>query len=124
MKASRILKSTIIAIAAAALLTAFVPGSVYAQERGLPLPGMNGNGFIPGIPLPNLNDPGTANLVGSFLGSFLGTMIVNNQYQDEHRYYDDYNRYGNRGYDYRHYVPNDRRYYNRSYRGYDRDGRW
>ncbi len=110
MDAPRILKSTIIAITAAALLAAFIPGSAYAQGPGIPLPGIPGNSFLPGIPMPNLNDPGTANLIGSFLGSFLGTVIINNQYQDRDRHYQD--RYRDRGYDYRYNGP-----YNRGYNG-------
>jgi len=122
MNGQRILKGTIIAITAAALLAAFIPGSAYAQGYGIPLPGMSGNGFIPGIPMPNLNDPRTANLVGSFLGTFLGTMIINNQYQDQNRHYYDGNpnRYRDRGNDYRYNVPNNWGYNDGMHRGYDR----
>ena len=121
MYAARIVKGTIIAIAAAALVAALVPGAAYAQGRGIPLPGIPGNSFLPGIPVPNLNDPGTANLIGSFLGSFLGTVIINNQYQDRNRYNYDPNHdpYRAREYDYRYYGPYNRGYnsapYNRGY---------
>jgi hypothetical protein len=121
MNAPRILKGTIIAITAAALLAVFVPGSAYAQGYGIPLPGMSGNGFLPGVPVPNLNDPRTANFVGSFLGSFLGTMVMNNQYQDQDRHYYDGNRdrdrYRDRDNDNRHYKPRDRGYYDQGYHG-------
>jgi hypothetical protein len=125
MNAQRILKGTIIAITAAALLAAFIPGSAYAQGYGIPLPGMSSNGFIPGIPMPNLNDPRTANLVGSFLGTFLGTMIINNQYQDQNRHYYDgnNNRHRDRGYDNRQYRTYDQGYYDAPHRGYDRSYR-
>lgn len=125
MNGQRILKGTIIAITAAALLAAFIPGSAYAQGHGIPLPGMSGNGFIPGIPMPNLNDPRTANLVGSFLGTFLGTMIINNQYQDQNRDYygGNNNRYRDRGYDNRQYRTYDQGYYDGPHRGYDRSYR-
>ncbi len=76
MNTPRMLKGTIIAITAAALLAAFIPSSAYAHDPGMPVPGMSRYGYLPGIPVPNLNDPRTANLVGSFLGAFLGTMII------------------------------------------------
>jgi hypothetical protein len=130
MNAPRILKGTIIAITAAALLAVFVPGSAYAQGYGIPLPGMSGNGFLPGVPVPNLNDPRTANLVGAFLGTFLGTMVINNQYRDQDRYYydDGRDRDRDRNRDYRHYRPynrgyDDQGYYGGPYHGHDRDDR-
>ncbi len=125
MNTPRMLKGTIIAITAAALLAAFIPSSAYAHDPGMPVPGMSRYGYLPGIPVPNLNDPRTANLVGSFLGTFLGTMIINNQYRDDnhHYYYDDRYRYRDRDYDYRYYRPYARDYYNRPHRERDRDDR-
>jgi hypothetical protein len=125
MDARTTIKGTIMAIVAVALLTAFIPGA-YAQGPGGPLPGVfpgGGNGFFPGLPGPNLNDPRTANLVGAFLGSFLGTIVTNNQYRDR----DDYNYYyyGNRDRyrdreDYRYYNGYNRGYNERPFRGYHR----
>ncbi len=123
MDARTTIKGSVIAIVAAALLAVFIPGA-YAQGPGGPFPGGfpgGGNGFFPGLPLPNLNDPGTANLVGTFLGSFLGTIVTNNQYRDRGDY--NYNYYGNRD-QYRdrnnngYYNGYNRGYNDRSFRGY------
>jgi hypothetical protein len=128
MKVIETTKNVIVVLIAVALMAAFLPGSAFAQDFRNPNGVRNGSprfGIVPGLPVPNLNDPMVKNLVGSVIGGFLGYMVINNQYnQDYHRdnyYHQNYserNRHHHR--DHRYYGPDNRRYNNWDGFGYDR----